>query len=207
MMTRAFSRIFSAAMISQHLVSRHPRHHDVEEHEVDFLAAEDLERAPSIRRRGSRGTHLAGPGRPTSRLTFSSSTTRTWFLPAWWPEARVMASFSRPDCCSEGARDASSGGHGSKRVRRGSLGAPFRNEHAEGGALSRLALEGDLPSHALDELRGDREPEAHAALGPRLVRAALNEGLEDLLVELGGDAASRVPHADLEARPAARSNS
>ncbi len=65
-----------------------------------------------------------------------------------------------------------------RRLRR--FGQPWRHREAGGemelAASTDLALDPDSPAHQLDELRGDREPEAGAAVSSRRGGVGLDEG-------------------------------
>ena len=94
---------------------------------------------------------------------------------------------------------------GGARRRRRVLGprraaGPGADREAEDAALARRARHRDLAAHQLDELLGDREPEAGAAGAPGERVVDLHELLEHLAGLPGGNADAGV--ADLDAEPA-----
>jgi hypothetical protein len=100
--------------------------------------------------------------------------------------------------------DCERGGQGSYAVRRvlDDLGA-FAQEERERRAFAQVAVEHNSRAKPLGQRRGDGKSEADASVRPGLVAETLHERLEDLLVELGGDAPAVVADPDLEALLAA----
>ena len=73
-----------------------------------------------------------------------------------------------------------------------------RDLEPERGAGPHFALDADLPVHGFDELLGDRESEARAAVLARGRRVDLREALEQPVDAVFGDADARVAHLDAQ---------
>ena len=69
----------------------------------------------------------------------------------------------------------------------------------EGAAQADRALQADPAAHQLDQLLGDRRPEARAAEAARGGLLGLREALENPLLRLGRDADPGIAHRELEA--------
>ena len=91
---------------------------------------------------------------------------------------------------------SSAGGHGTGTSH--DLGRHWQADGHRGAQAQAVAVGGDGPAVLLDQVAGDGQAQAEAAVIPRRAAVGLAEAIEDVGQEVGRDADAGVANLDLE---------
>src|SRR4051812_547754 len=154
-------------------------------------------------RRWSRSATPSPPttsSRPRVGPPASASKTTT---ASWSPKACPRAPIPSRSACTQATRARTSPTTAitwswARSRLRASRDRRLRQQHEEGAAVARLALDPDAPAVAADDLFADVQPQTHAAGAPRNGVFGLKKKPKDRVELMFGNTHARIVHAELD---------